>query len=101
MTCTPHEIVLHNYYLTDHLYIIWYLELCKLSNSNLRYMETCCSTFSFISDIDECLRNTDGCLQDCVNTVGSFSCECAAGFTGNGITCTGECYNRYLSLKTD
>ena len=31
-------------------------------------------------DIDECLHSTDGCEQACVNTEGSFTCDCFAGY---------------------
>jgi hypothetical protein len=34
----------------------------------------------FISDIDECSLNTDGCDQLCINTFGSFICSCLDGY---------------------
>jgi hypothetical protein len=39
-------------------------------------------------DIDECTANTDDCDANatCTNTDGSFTCECDAGFTGDGTT---------------
>ncbi|XP_028408891.1 uncharacterized protein LOC114531487 [Dendronephthya gigantea] len=41
------------------------------------------------NDIDECSLNTHHCASNsyCVNTHGSFSCECKKGFTGNNVTC--------------
>ena len=34
-----------------------------------------------ISDVDECGVSNGGCDQDCVNTIGSFFCECVgAGY---------------------
>ena len=33
-----------------------------------------------ITDINECLNNNSGCSHDCVNTVGSYHCECSAGY---------------------
>ena len=48
-------------------------------------------------DIDECLNET--CADEnahCVNTVGSFSCQCNPGFTGDGQNCSGK--HTYCSL---
>ena len=32
-------------------------------------------------DIDECMEDSDGCSQQCVNTAGSFVCACDDGYT--------------------
>ena len=42
-------------------------------------------------DVDECQADTDNCDPNaqCTNTVGSFTCACNTGFTGDGITCEG------------
>lgn len=50
--------------------------------------------FVFI-DIDECTIGTHNCLSvtvaDCTNEVGSFSCACKSGYTGDGAnSCTGK-----------
>ena len=31
-------------------------------------------------DIDECAEDTDGCVQICNNSNGSYSCLCRSGF---------------------
>ena len=40
-------------------------------------------------DNDECNDGSHNCEQHCVNTPGSFSCECAFGYnlTSDGQTC--------------
>ncbi|XP_059832421.1 uncharacterized protein LOC132397669 [Hypanus sabinus] len=48
-------------------------------------------TFNIHSDVDECLQDNGGCSQLCVNTVGSYHCDCHPGYTlrpGNRTTCT-------------
>ena len=47
--------------------------------------------FNF-ADLEECATNTHNCdvNADCVNTVGSYSCKCRAGYTGDGQTCNGK-----------
>ncbi|XP_066276578.1 IgGFc-binding protein-like [Branchiostoma lanceolatum] len=42
-------------------------------------------------DVDECAENLDDCdaNADCINTHGSYNCECRAGYTGDGRTCEG------------
>jgi cysteine-rich repeat protein len=55
---------------------------------------------SVCTDIDECTANTDNCDANatCANTVGSFTCTCNGGWSGDGVTCTNvdEC-----TLNTD
>ena len=45
-------------------------------------------------DIDECLPHANTCHDqaDCINSPGSYSCECQIGFHGNGTICVeGDC----------
>ena len=48
-------------------------------------------------DINECDLNIDGCDQICVNTVGSFLCNCTDGFIVNedGFSCDGKKRHEY------
>ena len=51
-----------------------------------------------ITDINECTAGTHNCHEDatCTDNVGSFSCQCKAGYTGNGVTCSSEFCVKYL-----
>jgi len=42
-------------------------------------------------DMDECASDHGNCHEyaDCVNSVGSYRCNCQTGFTGTGLDCTG------------
>ena len=43
------------------------------------------------SDIDECSAGTDNCSQLCINTIGSFTCDCDDGYEldTDDVTCNG------------
>ena len=43
-------------------------------------------------DIDECTDNSDNCHANalCTNTVGSFTCACNTGYSGDGVECEGK-----------
>ena len=45
-----------------------------------------------IADVNECATNNGGCspYATCTNTPGNRTCACNAGYSGNGVTCTGE-----------
>ena len=48
--------------------------------------EKCC-----FADKDECVTDRGGCVEtaNCVNTEGSYHCECKRGYSGDGTTCEG------------
>ena len=58
---------------------------------DLMYFFFCFPNLIF-ADLEECSTNTHDCdvNADCVNTVGSYSCNCRAGYTGDGQTCNGK-----------
>ena len=49
-------------------------------------------THLLVTDIDECSHDTDGCENDCSNTIGSFYCSCNTGYAlmANNKNCIGE-----------
>lgn len=54
--------------------------------------------FINLADIDECLESTDNCdmnYGNCSNTIGSFTCSCVIGFTGDGTNCSSKTCIRF------
>ena len=51
-----------------------------------------CHHLILLSDVDECTGSGHNCDSNavCSNTVGSFTCRCKAGYSDNGVTCTGK-----------
>lgn len=45
-------------------------------------------------NIDECADDISPCHVSawCIDTVGSYYCECDAAHEGDGFSCTGECH---------
>ena len=43
-------------------------------------------------DVDECNTNNGGCQHTCVNTAGSYQCQCRSGYrlSSNGRNCVGK-----------
>ena len=44
-----------------------------------------------VSDVDECLSGEANCDPNavCINTQGSYKCDCKPGYQGDGYTCRG------------
>lgn len=40
------------------------------------------------NDINECDSRSCHQFGTCINTIGSYKCECISGYTGNGMECT-------------
>ena len=57
--------------------------------SSFRWLGKNCSLFL---DIDECTDSTHNCdtQATCTNSVGSFTCTCNDGYSGDGTNCTGK-----------
>ena len=45
-----------------------------------RFLKECECQMCLTLDIDECSEGLHSCEQTCVNTPGSFSCSCLAGY---------------------
>ena len=54
--------------------------------------------FLLIPDVNECALLDNACDRDaeCANTLGSYQCNCNAGYTGDGYTCSGESHHVYI-----
>ena len=50
------------------------------------------TTIITLPDANECDEGSDSCDMnaDCVNTQGSYTCTCKAGYSGDGIYCTSK-----------
>ena len=51
------------------------------------------SAGAIFTDINECATNTHVCAAEgglCANTDGGFTCSCAIGYSGDGVTCNGD-----------
>ena len=58
-----------------------------------------CIDTSF-ADIDECsLEGTCVPEADCTNSIGSFSCVCRTGFTGNETYCEGKASSIQVAVE--
>ena len=57
-------------------------------------------TILHISDLDEC-SDDNPCHKNatCVNLIGSHSCACYEGFTGDGYNCEGTVDNLFVSSQ--
>jgi len=50
-------------------------------------------TYVFVTDIDECLLSPPVCphLSECINSAGSYDCQCYSGYRyDGGSSCEGE-----------
>ncbi|XP_070545496.1 tolloid-like protein 1 isoform X2 [Ptychodera flava] len=55
----------------------------------------------FFKEMDECKNDNGGCQQLCVNTIGSYHCECEPGYelSVDGKTCEAACGGFLTQLK--
>ena len=56
------------------------------------FLATCLCNFSITIDVNECLDKNGNCSHHCINTEGSYYCECPVGsnLQPNGHKCEGE-----------
>ena len=55
--------------------------------------------FIYTLDIDECFEGINGCNQLCINTFGSYLCNCQTGYKLNSdnYTCIGMIFGRNIT----
>ena len=58
-------------------------------------------TLNLRKDDDECATAAHGCQHKCVNTFGSYQCQCNQGYEleSDGRSCAGKSYAMYSELK--
>ena len=89
--------------LVTYLICFSYIFLCLFFFCVVFFLCVCICFFFFFSekvlaflfvtlDLDECRGNNNHCHQNavCTNTLGSYKCQCATGYTGDGFSCSGK-----------
>ena len=61
---------------------------CVLNSGTLEL--TFFLSFNFHADVDECLTSPCATNANCTNVVGSYTCQCLDGYTGDGLSCEGK-----------
>jgi len=64
------------------------------NDSNINVLSISC--LCFVTDYNECRYGTHKCEGPCINTAGSYACDCTAGYrlnTGDRRSCDGLCLN--------
>ena len=84
------------YFSNPYVYAIAYMRTSHTAKKKYFYISTHETRFL---DENECKGVKRACHTNasCQNTLGSFSCSCNQGFTGNGTDCQGTIYT---SLKS-
>ena len=80
----------------------WSQQMKPSLPAGTRYVSVISFTCSFpqlLTDVDECTANIHDCEQICVNTWGSFECQCDTGFKldDNKKTCS----SKFMELRTE
>ena len=87
------QINMYNMHYTCVLFILLYplQYICKIYCSYISKYFTC-------TDINECANNSGGCSDGCVNTEGSYYCDCPSGYelSDDKKNCVGE----WLTVNT-
>ena len=73
--------------------------LCMCQFFYLHIYVYCVSLCDLLADIDECSTDDYNCGQKCVNTEGSYVCDCWEGYALNsdGRTCRVSCRGTYTA----
>ena len=91
--------VYHSYLVHVHTYMYTHAACSKASFSTFLAIIalSCKHVYICITDVDECSTNVNDCEQLCVNTNGSYHCDCGEGFALNsdGRTCRISCGGIY------
>lgn len=53
---------------------------CHIGNTTLFTNQNYCFILNNFLDINECANSNGGCSQICLNSAGSYSCQCNVGF---------------------
>ena len=69
------------------------LQMLESCMTAIKHIFTC--MYINFADLNECNTNSHNCdvNANCVNTGGSYSCTCKAGYTGDGQSCNGKSRN--------
>ena len=76
---------------------------CTSQSDKAIHYENCFQVEYLSTDVDECSSPYLPCDSNaiCTDTIGSFTCHCKPGFTGNGTNCEGDIPTHDAAAQTD